>query len=86
VALADAIVVDDQILALAAEIIRLNEIADKIAEDRILPLDDEFFALLHSESGAQDRNGRAECAFGQRCGRDVAIEDQAELRRSERGT
>jgi hypothetical protein len=34
VALADAIVVDDQILALAAEIIRLNEIADKIAEDR----------------------------------------------------
>jgi hypothetical protein len=69
---------DAEIIALCAEVLRLNEIADKIAEERIDPFNDEFMVLLDPERGVSDWDRRSKLAdaFSQECGRNAAIDDQ----------
>jgi hypothetical protein len=77
-ALASKIVVDDEILALAAEVIRLNAVSDGILEERVVPFDEEFDRLLFAPR-VSDLSMQQAFAFSQECGRAAAIEDQAKV-------
>jgi hypothetical protein len=72
---------DAEIIALSAEIHRLREIADKIAEERVDPFQDEFEALLKLDRGILDFDARAErdWAFSRQCGREGAIGGQQKV-------
>jgi hypothetical protein len=69
---------DAEIIALSAEVLRLNEVADEITETRIEPFTEQFMDILdpHKE-GARDWDTRAKAAWGysREVGRCAAIEE-----------
>jgi hypothetical protein len=68
---------DAEIVALSAEVLRLNEVADEITAERIAPFEDQFMALLDPQNSARDWDHRSTVAWGysRACGRCAAIED-----------
>jgi hypothetical protein len=70
---------DAEIVALSAEVLHLNEVADEITATRIEPFEEKFMALLDPQYSARDWDTRAAAAWGysRECGRCAAIEDVA---------
>lgn len=73
-AAASEIIVDDEILALAAEVVRLNGVSDGIDDDRIEPFEEEFQRLLHTPR-VSDLSLASAFEFSRQVGRADAIEE-----------
>jgi len=73
---------DALIIALSAEVLRLNAIVDDIAETRIEPFEDEFKKIMLGDNRMLlNRDEQAELvkqafAFSRECGHEAAIEEQ----------
>jgi hypothetical protein len=77
---------DAEIIALSAEVLCLNEIANDIAETRIDPFHDKFLEIMRGGAHRRflSKDERAELverafAFREECGSEAAIGDQAKV-------